>query len=120
MSDDEQIRAALDNRPNALTRIKVPLWLLLVIVGVLVVLFVFLFTGKDSVDLGPAVRGAESVQACVQLRTPDLNPVEGEDRMEQALRELGAGRADVRVQRPPDTCPPIFPASAQQTTTTRR
>lgn len=124
MSDEEHPRDPNDRRvppvrrqPSLFTRIRLPLWLVLGLMVGLSVFFLFLLAGRSKIELGPSVKGAD-IQACVLL--PDPRPAfdvsQSERAFEDALKEIGATNASVRVQRPPDVCPPNPPATAPSTT----
>lgn len=116
-----------ERRPGALRRVKLPLWLALGIVVGVIVLFLFLLAGQSEVELGPALRDAEIVRACVLLpeARPTFDITQAEKAFERGLLDLGARQAEVRVQRPPDQCPapgatPVPTQTTSATTTTRR
>ena len=112
-------------RPSPLTRIRLPLWLVLVLLIGVVVGFLFLLAGRSSVDLGPAVKGAERVEMTVTVCDQVLldaksDILKSEESARDGLRGLGAKEAPVRVQRS-DPCgaPPSPPTTPGATTTTR-
>ena len=96
-------------RANALVRIKLPLWLVLVLAIAVAVLLGLVLAGRGSVDLGPAVRGAESVEVAVCYPADlaaqrNLDILRAERTLTEALRKSGAREASVRIRRTPD-CP---------------
>jgi hypothetical protein len=128
MSDDpqlQQLQPVLREGPNALVRVKVPLWVLLTVIVGLVVLALVLVAAKRSVNLGPGVKGGD-INVCGVLRDAEsVPPASAEKEFEKALIDLGAKKATVRFQRPPDACPPVPTAPGPATSsslpaTTRR
>ena len=120
---DESLRSALEERPNPLVRLKVPLWVVLAVSLVLILGFVFIYAGKSSVGVGPGVNGAErvDVQVCYSdqvARDKKLDILKAEDEFEAGLRELGAKEAAVRIDRIPNCA--VAPPTSPVTTTTRR
>jgi hypothetical protein len=115
MADQAGARPPLkqtQERANPLVRVKLPLWVTLLVAVALVVVFLVLLAGKKTVTLGPAIKGSE-VNMCILLADPrsSINPATEERNVEKALTDLGARVAHARIQRPPDACPSV-PAPA--------
>jgi preprotein translocase subunit SecF len=109
MPEDDALRPLVAPRPNVLVRVRVPLWLVLAVVVALIVVALILIAGKSSVNLGQGVDGASKVEVTITLcnQTVDTRKVDvrkAELDFEQALRNLGAKEATVRIDRP-EPCP---------------
>jgi hypothetical protein len=91
--------------------LRVPLWTLLgTTLAALVAIGIVTLGTDDEVNLGPAIRDAERVEATVVVcnevvDAKDIDPRDAERDAQSALRELGAEEAEVRVE--PTDCDPV-------------
>lgn len=108
MADDEVLRSALRERPNPLVRVKLPLWVFLIVTLLLLVLMLVLVAGKKTVDLGQGVQGAERVEVNITLcdqvaREKNVDIIKSQKDFEKALTSLGARDVRVLINKP--VCP---------------
>ena len=92
------------DKQNPFTRVRVPLWATMAIAAGVMLLFLFLLAGRSTVDVGPAVNGAENVDVAITICNHivderRINPRQAELDFEKALKDLGAKRSKATVSR---------------------
>lgn len=102
-----------DGGPARALTVRVPLWVLLVVLAVAAAVAAVVVATRPSVELGDAVDGARNVQVSVTICNQivdarGINPREAELDFEAGLKDLGAQKVDVVVDRVdcgPETTP---------------